>query len=237
MNLTKIMENNSRLFSHVIIPRRSAPTKIRPILPLKIKFLTKPNSKQILYSGLYFCIPDNLLFYEMDLLEKAIISRLPDISQPLNIPYSLVTKLDPSFYGYINGFHVEDNKAYIESANCLFVNPDSPLLPTSLEDPAYGVLLPLYEASACLSYLLASISLYRAGDFDTLPTMLEKTWSKVEKASGVNMTKASFIDGMFRIGPDLFGNSIEDDCVAPGLAHLLGSFLSLDTDVSKHLEW
>lgn len=236
MNLTQILENSSTLFSHVLIPRRSAPTKIKPIYPDKLKFIVKPDTVQVLHSGLYVEIPE-LMFSEMEILEKAILKVIPDISKPLNIPSSLGLKLGQASSSILNGFIHKSGKTFLESANCLFVCPRAPLTPTDLNDPSYGTLLPLNETACCLSYLLASISLYKGGNYDSLPLMLDKTWKKVKATSGVNMTKARFQKGEFKIGLDTYYSSIEDDCITPGLSHLLGSFLYLEKDITEFLEW
>lgn len=237
-SLASVLETRSPLFSHISIPRRSAPTHIVPILPRKLKFVVSPNTDQVLVPGLYYQIPEGLLFSEMEELEQAILAVFPDYeNKALDIPDTLARKLGPSCSPMLNGFKTHKGRCFVESANCLFVSPRASLLPTSLYKPSYGAVVPLKEAACCLSFLASSVSLYRCGKQDTTSTMLARTWKKLVTSSNVNMKQAQLKDETFSIGTEEFFDLADGDCIHPGVSALLSSFFWLETDLSEHLEW
>lgn len=80
------------LFS-LLIAKTPVVSALHPMLPDKIKFVIKPHSVQSVRSGIFFEIPE-LLFSEMDILEKAILSTFLTAEKHtvLDVPESIARK-------------------------------------------------------------------------------------------------------------------------------------------------
>ena len=246
-SLSNIVEQNVPLFSGLRRPNNSGLRSVKPLVPNKIKFVFSPSSQQIIYPGIYFVIPNDLMISDMDTLEKAILKVLREHpSDPeqhkLDIPLALARRLsgqreDSELF---NTFLFRNNRLYLRTLNCVWVSPESNLVPTDINCPSYGEVHCLPSTIMMLHNLAAMLSLHLDYKLDNRERVAAKDSSLIASLfPGIDKPKLR-IEPLGNISLCL-GTTIVRDFETENAVNIvqafLYSFLNAHTDLSKYMEW
>jgi len=246
-SLNRIAERLVPLFSGLRRSNNLGLRAIRPIVPNRIKFIYTPMTHQIIYPGIYFVIPNELMLSDMALLEAAILKVLEEHpTEPekhkLNVPIALARKLSgqEECSSLFNTFQFKHNKIFLRSVNCVWVSPDCPLVPTNINNPAYGEVHSLGATIKMLLNLSALLSLHLDVNYDNRELVARRDGKMIASLfpEVIEPTIEISICGeiSLHLGSIVIQEFSGKEAVNITQA-LLYSFLNVNTDLSDYMEW
>ena len=246
-SINRIAERLVPLFSGLRRSNNLGLRTVRPLVPNRIKFIYTPVTYQIIYPGIYFVIPNELMLSDMALLEASILKVLEEHptdpeKHKLAIPIALARKLSgqaecsPLF----NTFQFKHNKLYLRSVNCVWVNPNCPLAPTNINNPRYGEVHSLGATIKMLMNLSALLSLHLDVNYDNREIVARRD-SEMIGALFPNIIEptveiGTLGDVSLHLGSISIWEFSGEEAVNIAQA-LLYSFLNVNTDLSDYMEW
>lgn len=219
---------------------------VRPLLPNRIKFIFEPTDLQVVYPGIYFIVPRSTTINEYTALEKAILEAFEENPEdpttvPLNVPLSLGRKLsgqEPSSV-LMNNFKFKRNKLYLESCNCVWVDPKKQLTWTSLSDPDYGEVFPLSSSIIMIQCTVALLSLFGGPKLDTRERVAALDFENALRLIPSSIVPELSISKLGKISLKLGGIKIDDfesEEAVNTLYMMLSSFLHSYTDLNDYMD-
>lgn len=240
------LKKSAPLFQGLRQPNSAGLRAVRPLLPNRIKFIFEPTDLQVVYPGIYFIVPRSTSVNEYVALEKAILKAFEENPEnptkvPLDVPLSLSRKLSgqkPSS-ALMNNFKFRRNKLYLESCNCVWVDPKNQLTWTSLSDPAYGEVFPLSSSIIMIQCTVALLTLFEGPKLDTREKVAALDFENALRLIPSSVVPELSISKLGKISLKLGGIKIDDfesEEAVNTLYMMLSSFLHSYTDLNDYMD-